>query len=69
MAPAPLLWLLYIYFLIYLAVLGLQLRQVGSFLAVFRVLSSCGMGAPERKSSVAVVCWLRCPVACGILAP
>ena len=59
----------YIFTFIYLTVLGLQLRQLGSFLAVFRVLSSCGMGAPEHKSSVAVVCWLRCSVACGILVP
>ena len=39
------------------------------FVAVLRLLSSCGIWAPERTGPVAVVCGLSCPAAYGIPTP
>ena len=39
------------------------------FVAVCRLLSSCGAQAPKRAGSVVVAHGLSCPVACGILVP
>ena len=41
----------------------------GIFVAVHRILSSCGARAPEHSDSVVVARGRSCPAACGILVP
>ena len=58
-----------LYFLyIFLALLGLVVAH-GLFVTVHRLLSNCGLWAPECTGSVVEVLEPGCPAACGILVP
>ena len=48
---------------------ALRCGTQASLVAVCRLLSSCGVWAPERAGSVVVARGLSCPAACGILVP